>query len=107
MRPWVGVAVQPMTSEMAESLGLSAPQGVLVTAVAKDSPADKAELKSGDVIIAIGGVDIASEQELKYRVALAKLGDESEFKILRQGKPDTLKSKWKARRKIPSATCAL
>src|SRR5690606_15376368 len=90
MRPWVGLSVQPVTSEIAESMGLSVPQGVIVRAIAKGSSAEKVGLKVGDVILSVGGSPVASEQELKYRLALGRIGEISEFKILRNREPAAL-----------------
>ncbi len=88
VRPWVGISAQPMTSEMAESLGLKAPRGVILQRVIEGSPAHKAGLKTGDVIVAVDGVDISSDQEMMYRIALVPLGKESQLTRLNAGRED-------------------
>lgn len=80
---WVGISAQPVTSEMAESLGLKTPRGAIVKMVAPNSPAEKAGLKVGDVVMSVDGTDIFSDQEMMYRIALVPIGKQSELGILR------------------------
>jgi Do/DeqQ family serine protease len=86
VRPWLGIAVQPVSRDMAESLGLTSPRGVIIRKIWPGSPAASAGLKTGDVILSIGGSPIASEQEMQYRIALTHIGEANEFIILRGGK---------------------
>jgi Do/DeqQ family serine protease len=102
VRPWLGVSVQPVTAEVAESLGLAAPQGVMVRNVTPGSPVEKAGLQAGDLVLAVGGVEVSSEQEMRYRVALAKLGDTSDFEVLRKGEKLKLAVKMEAPAEIPA-----
>ena len=85
VRPWIGASAQAVTSEMAESLGLKSPHGVIVNSIAAGSPAEKAGLKVGDVILSVDGVDVSTDQEVLYRIALVPLGKQSQLKILRAG----------------------
>ncbi len=86
VRPWVGISAQPMTSEMAESLGLRAPEGAIIKSVVNGSPAARAGLKTGDVVLSVDGVAISTDQQMMYRIALVPIGKESELMVLRGGK---------------------
>lgn len=71
-RGWLGVKIQEVTEEAAESVGLSKPYGALVLDVSKDSPADKAGIKAGDVITAFDGKEISEMRFLPRMVAETK-----------------------------------
>jgi len=90
VRPWIGLSVQPVTSEIAQSLGMPSPRGVIVRKVIAASPAAAAGLKVGDVVLSVGKIDVSTEQEIQYRVALSRIGDKSEFDILRNGQPQKI-----------------
>lgn len=85
VRPWLGVAVQPVTSEIAEAMGMKTPQGVIIKNVYPGSPAEKGGLKAGDVLVAVAGVPINGEDDMNYRLALSKLGEATPFSIQRKG----------------------
>ena len=87
MRPWIGVTGQTVTAEMAESLGLDRPGGVLVSEVFPGGPADAAGIKVGDVIQSIDGFEVNDPQGLRYRVATQPLGKAVRVSCLRAGKP--------------------
>jgi Do/DeqQ family serine protease len=74
-RPWLGVKTQAVTADIARSLGLDRPQGVLVTDVWPGGPADHAGIRSGDLILTINGAAIDDDAALNYRVAMANAGD--------------------------------
>ncbi len=67
-RPWLGAAGQAVTPELARSLNLPLPEGVLIKDVAPSSPA-AAGLRDGDVILSVGGHDVAGPDELRFRIA--------------------------------------
>lgn len=90
VRPWIGISSQPVTSEVAESMGLKTPRGVLVARVVAGSPAARAGLHEGDIVLAIDGVEVADPKSLEYRIALGKLGTKAALLVLRQGKETTL-----------------
>lgn len=90
VRPWLGLSVQPLTPELAESMGLATPSGVLVNKISPKSPAEQAGVKVGDVITMVNGTAIANEQDMHYRLALARLGDNAQFTIQRGGKAQSL-----------------
>lgn len=84
-RGWLGVSIQPVTPEIADSLGLEDPSGALVAEVIKDSPAESAGLKAGDIITAIDGKPMEDAREVSRRVAAFEPGEETDFTILREG----------------------
>jgi len=90
VRPWLGLSVQPVTSDIAESLGLAAPVGVIVRGVKAASTAEKAGLRVGDVILSVDGHDVSTEDEIRYRVSLKPVGQEAVFKLLRGGSEMTI-----------------
>jgi len=73
-RGWVGVTVQDLTPEIAQSLGLELPQGALVADVSKNGPAEKAGLKPGDVVLSFNGKDIRDSGALRNTVANTAIG---------------------------------
>ncbi len=85
-RGWLGVYIQRMTPEMAESLGVAGKKGALVSDVTKDGPADKAGLKSGDVIVSFDGRSVSDEHELPQLVAATKPGSKVTVVVIRDGK---------------------
>ncbi|MEJ2167420.1 MAG: Do family serine endopeptidase [Deltaproteobacteria bacterium] len=92
-RGWLGVTLQELTPKLAQSFGLSKPEGALVTQVMKGGPADKAGFKPGDVITAMQGKKISNVAELRNAVADTPVGQEIDLTILRNGKTEQLKVK--------------
>jgi Do/DeqQ family serine protease len=86
VRPWLGVSVQRVTSEIAESMGMEKPQGVLVTDVADFSPARRAGVQVGDVVVAINGHEIFDEQGMQFRTGISKIGEKAVFQVSRNGR---------------------
>ncbi|SER00293.1 Do/DeqQ family serine protease [Faunimonas pinastri] len=89
-RPWIGASYQRVTSEIATSLGLDRPRGALVTDVQPSSPASRAGLKMGDLIVSVDGLEIADPPGLEYRFALAGIGKDVKLGIRRDDRPTTL-----------------
>jgi len=89
-RGYMGVNIQPVTAEIAESLGLKTPQGALVADVQADTPAAKAGLKSGDVVLAVNGSPIKDARELSRRVSMINPGTVVKLMIMRDGKERTM-----------------
>lgn len=85
-RPWLGAALQRVTPDIAEGLGLPRPTGVLVQKVVPDSPAAKAGLKVGDLIIAVEGQGIDDPESLNYRFATRPIGGKAALAVNRAGK---------------------
>lgn len=92
IRGWLGVAVQPMTPELAESFGLDVSQGIVVTSLYRNGPAWNAGLLPGDVILRINDQPTTSGRQAMNQVARAKPGDSIELEVLRSGKPVNLKA---------------
>ncbi|MDD2893449.1 MAG: DegQ family serine endoprotease [Halothiobacillaceae bacterium] len=90
VRGWLGVMIQPIDADLAKSFGLDRPRGALVAQVQPDSPAAKAGLKSGDVILKLNGQTIDNTAQLPAKVAATAIGTKVELQILRDGKEKTL-----------------
>jgi serine protease Do len=89
-RGWLGVQIQPVTSEMADALGLKQVTGALVAEPQSGSPAAKAGVKSGDVIVSLDGKDIRDARELSQKVATMSPGSSVSLGIIRDGKDQTI-----------------
>lgn len=85
-RPWLGASLQPLTSDLAESLGLARPAGAMVTRVHEKGPAQRAGLKVGDVIVSIDGKDVQDPEALQYRFVTKGVGGAVELGLYRDGK---------------------
>jgi serine protease Do len=86
----LGIGVQPVTKDLAKSFGLEAPSGAVVVNVEKGSPAERAGLRTGDVILAFGGKRIDDPNELPRLVAATKPGGKAEIEVWRAGKRERL-----------------
>ncbi|WP_370153201.1 Do family serine endopeptidase [Ferrovibrio sp.] len=85
-RPWLGAHGERVTSEIALGLGLQRPAGVLINAVRRDSPAGRAGLQAGDVVLAVDGREVNDPQALKFRISTRKLGETASLDVLREGR---------------------
>lgn len=83
---WIGVLVQEVTPMIARSLGLEDTRGVIVSQVDDRSPASKAGMKRGDVIVEVNQVKIANFEAARKAIFGAQIGDRLKFGLLRQGK---------------------
>ncbi len=90
-RGWLGVYIQEVTGDLAESFGLDRPRGALVAQVIGDSPAEKGGIQVGDVILTFNGNPISHSSDLPPMVGRFHVGDEVAVEILRGGK--TLKKR--------------
>jgi len=88
-RGWLGVLIQEVNKDLADSFNLEMPRGALVAQVMKGSPADKAGLQPGDVIIEFNGIKIGLSSELPHLVGRLKPGVEAEMEVVRKGKEMT------------------
>lgn len=86
VRGWIGVMVQDLTAELAEKFNHKEPYGIIITDVTKQSPAYKAGLKRGDIIIEIDGKKITESAILRNLVAQSKIGTIANLKISRDGR---------------------
>jgi serine protease Do len=91
-RGWLGVQIQEVTPEIAAGLGLDKPEGALVAAVTPDSPAAKAGIKQGDVIVGIDGKPIERLKDLSLHVANQKAGTKVKMSVWRDGRTRELQA---------------
>jgi serine protease Do len=89
-RGWLGVTIQDVDKNLAESFGLKRPGGALVAEVSADSPAGKGGLRSGDVIVRFDGKEIPTSADLPHVVGLVAPGSRVEVEIVRDRAPKTL-----------------
>lgn len=89
-RGWLGVKIQTVTEDIAESLGVPENTGALVSAVTPDSPAAKGGLQAGDVIMKFGGKDVTTMRGLPRLVAQAPIGQSVDVEIMRAGEKKML-----------------
>ena len=85
-RGFLGVSIQDISPELAEAFGLTRKNGALINKVLKDSPADKAGLLPGDIVISIDGKKIRNANDVRNRIGLLPVGEKINFKLLRDGK---------------------
>ncbi|ODN72022.1 DegQ family serine endoprotease [Methylobrevis pamukkalensis] len=98
--PSIGVDMQPVTAEIAESLGLDRPTGVLIATLDPGGPAEKAGLQPGDRIVSVGGVEVSDPREFNYRLATIGVGNVADIEIDRDGRIDHLKITLQAPKKV-------
>jgi serine protease Do len=89
-RGWLGVKIQTVTEDIAESLGIGKKSGALIASVTPNSPAAEAGLKSGDVILKFSGDDVSSTRSLQRLVSRAPIGKPSLVEVFRNGKAETV-----------------
>jgi serine protease Do len=85
-RGWVGLAIQVVTPEMAQTLGFEKPHGALVAEVAKGGPADRAGIQKGDIVTEYDGRPINDAGEFPLMVARTSVGKKVALKVLRENK---------------------
>lgn len=90
IRGWMGVSIQNLTEELAKSLNIKQTEGALVSGVEKGSPAEKAGLKRGDLIVQLDGKKVTDSTGLRNMVSATAPGANVKVKIIREGKELTL-----------------
>jgi serine protease Do len=88
--PWIGAGGQAVTADMAASMAMDRPVGVIISNIYRGGPADRAGLKVGDVVTAINGHEVADAQALRFRLATQPIGSTAELSVMRKGEPLTL-----------------
>jgi len=89
-RGWIGVQIQPLTADLADSMGLKQTTGALVSEPQPDSPAVKAGIQSGDVITSVDGADIHDARELARRIGTMAPGTSVKLGLIHQGQEKTV-----------------
>ncbi|NTZ90794.1 Do family serine endopeptidase [Agrobacterium tumefaciens] len=92
-RGWLGVRVQPVTDDVAASLGMDSAKGALISGVAKGGPVENGPIQAGDVVLKFDGKDIHEMRDLLRIVAESPVGKEVDVVILRDGRQETVKVK--------------
>jgi len=85
VRPWLGAKLQPVTSDLANSLGLDRPRGAIVADIWEGGAADRAGLEQGDVVVAVDGVEVNDEAGARFRFATRMIGETADLTVLRAG----------------------
>jgi serine protease Do len=91
-RGWLGVKIQQVTPDIAESLGLKDPSGAMIAGITDGGPADKAKLRAGDIILKFDGQDVKEMHNLPRIVADAEVGKQVPVTLWRDGKEVTLQT---------------
>jgi serine protease Do len=89
-RGWLGVVIQEVSKDLAESFGLDKPAGALVAQVLEDGPAAKGGLQVGDVILSANGQPIVMSADLPHLIGNLKDGTKADLEVIRDGKRKTL-----------------
>jgi S1-C subfamily serine protease len=87
-RPWLGAELQDLTSDIAKAIGRDRTAGALVASIIPGSPADKAGLKEGDIIVDVEGRPAIDTQSVLYRLATKGVGKKAKLGIVHAGKRD-------------------
>jgi serine protease Do len=106
VRGRVGVTIQDVNAQLAESFGLDRPRGALVSTVESGGPADKAGLKPGDVILAVNGTAIERYGELSGRISNMKPGSDARLTLWREGKQEDVSVRVAELNEQPQRTAA-
>jgi serine protease Do len=102
VRPWLGAAGQGVTQDIATSLGLERPTGVLISHVRKGGAADAAGLRVGDVVLAVNGHVVDDPRALNFRIATLPIGDTVVLRVWRRNATVALKVELKTAPESPS-----
>ena len=103
VRPWLGARTQTITGEIARSLGMTAPRGVLVADVWEGGTASRGGLREGDVIVAVAGQAVNDEGALTYQFGARRIGETVPVTVLRSGREQTLSIRAEAAPRSPAA----
>jgi serine protease Do len=86
VQPWIGVSGEALTADIAASMGLPHPGGVVVQQTYPMGPADRAGLQPGDVIVGVNGRNVGDPGGLRFRLATQKVGGTASLNVIRRGK---------------------
>ena len=90
VRPWLSFTGKPVTSEIANALGLVRPVGVLIEKIDHNGPGKRAGLAPGDVVVAVDRHDVDDVQALRFRIATKSIGESVDLKVVRRGELRTV-----------------
>lgn len=90
VRPWLGAQLQTVTAELARSLDLQRPEGVLVSALYPRAAGERAGLRNGDIILAVAGSAVRDDAAVRYQFATQRPGSRVPLTVLRNGRRMTL-----------------
>jgi serine protease Do len=90
-RGYLGISIQQLTRELAESFGLGGRKGVLVSQITRGSPAEEAGLREGDLIVRYQGEPVVDSGNLRNRISLTPPGTEAEMRVVRGGREKALR----------------
>ncbi|KQY82067.1 MULTISPECIES: trypsin-like peptidase domain-containing protein [unclassified Brevundimonas] len=93
VRPWLGVKGEAVSADVARSLGLERPQGLVITEVYPGGPGARAGLSEGDVITAIDGAEINDQGGLNFRIGTREPNETVQVSVLRDGRTETLNAR--------------
>ncbi len=92
-RGYLGVYAQDLDADLAEAFGLKKQTGAVISKIIQDSPAEKAGLKPGDIVLKVDNKPVRSSSDVKNHVGLLRIGEEVKFEILRDGRRKTIEVK--------------
>ncbi|MEW6761535.1 MAG: Do family serine endopeptidase [Pseudomonadota bacterium] len=90
VRGWIGIESQDITPELAESFGLGKNSGAIIAGVVRGGPADRAGMRPGDILVAVGGKEVANTSEMLNLIAQLEPGEKAPLRILRKNRESTL-----------------
>ena len=86
VRPWLGAWGQPVTAEIAQSLGMERPSGVLINDVYPGGPAERAGIRVGDAVVTVNGRPVDDPKALNFRIATLPVGETAKLRLVRRGR---------------------
>lgn len=90
-RGFLGIRISDLNRDLARSFGLESSRGALVTEITEDSPAQKAGLEHGEIILEVNGQAVESASDLRFKISRIPPGSEVELKVFRDGEPETIR----------------
>ena len=89
-RGWLGVRIAPVSEDVARALGFDDDQGVMIENVQDDTPAEKAGLQDGDIVMSVNGSEMTGPRDLTRAIAIERPGAEVDITFLRGGKEQSV-----------------